>query len=89
MATAVLLLHSIVLVSVRNDFDNINGSALQQNGCWCFKSEVQGCFLFIMSIAMQNGQLQRAQMGDREEQSPCYYDVLWRHSASGIFPFLF
>jgi len=45
--------------------------------------------LLIMSTAVQNGQLHRAQTGDREDQSPCYYNGLWRHLASGIFSFLF
>lgn len=52
------------------------------------KVKFRVALLLIMSIAMQNGQLQRAQLGDREDQFPCYYDGLWRHLASGIFSFL-
>lgn len=53
------------------------------------KVKFRVALLLIMSIAMQNGQLQRAQLGHRKDHSPCYYDGLWRHLASGIVSFLF
>lgn len=53
------------------------------------KVKFRTTFLLKMSIAMQNGQLQKVQMRDREDQPPYYYDGLWRHLASDIFSFLF
>lgn len=44
MAIALFILHLIVLISVRTGLENINGSALQQNGCWWFKSKIQNHF---------------------------------------------
>lgn len=48
------------------------------------KVKFRTTFLLIMSIAMQNGQLQKVQMRDREDQPPSYYDDLWRYLASDI-----
>lgn len=44
MAIALFILHSTVLISERTDLENINGSALQQKGCWWFNSKIQNHF---------------------------------------------